>query len=74
MAESQRLEITGGAGAYEAAAIMAIIARITEEESATLAQRPRRPRPPAWVRSYQGFHIDDPLPVIRPEAHGGGFG
>lgn len=61
------VEIAGGAGPYEAAAIVAVITRIRAEEAAAMAQLPRPPRPPAWVRFYQGFHADDPLPVLLPE-------
>ncbi len=65
-----QVEITGGAGPYEAAAIAAVIARVQAETAAANAQRPRPPRPSAWVRSYQGFHADDPLPVILPDPRG----
>jgi hypothetical protein len=62
--------IAGGAGPYEAAAIVAVIARVQAEAAAANAQRLRPPRPAAWVRSYQGFHADDPLPVILPDPRG----
>ena len=65
-----RIEISGNAGTYEAAAIAAVIARIAEEETAATADRPRAPRPSPWVRAYQGFHADDPLPVLRPQRPG----
>jgi hypothetical protein len=64
------VEIAGGAGPYEAAAIAAVIAQTLAEAAAAGAQRPRPPRPTAWVRSYQGFHADDPLPVILPDPRG----
>lgn len=44
-----RYEIIGGAGPYEAAAIAAVIARITEEELAAAAQPRPRPQQSAWV-------------------------
>lgn len=62
-----RIEIKGGAGEYEAAAITAVVARIASEAAASRASRPRVPRPAAWVRAYQGFHADDPLPIVSPE-------
>jgi hypothetical protein len=64
------VEIAGGAGPYEAAAIAAVIAQVQAEAAAANAQRPRPPRPTAWVRTYQGFHADDPLPVILPDQRG----
>jgi hypothetical protein len=68
------VEIAGGAGPYEAAAIVAVITRIWAEEAAAMAQLPRPPRPPAWVRLAQGFHADDPLPVVLPDPYGTHFG
>ncbi|HKX73883.1 MAG TPA: hypothetical protein VJR05_00625 [Acidimicrobiia bacterium] len=64
-----KIEITGGAGPYEAAAVAAIISRVEEEMAASRAGRPLAPRPPAWVRAYLGFHADDPLPIINPDPH-----
>lgn len=63
-------EIAGGAGPYEAAAIAAVIAHLQAEAAVANAERPRQPRPAAWVRSYQGFHADDPLPVVLPDPRG----
>lgn len=64
-----KIEITGGAGPYEAAVVAAVISRVAEEVAANQADPPSPPRPPAWVRAYQGFHADDPLPIIRPDPH-----
>jgi hypothetical protein len=64
-----KLEISGGAGPYEAAVVAAVISRVEEEVAAGQADRPSPPRPAAWVRAYQGFHADDPLPIIRPDPH-----
>lgn len=69
MSNGPRMEIAGGAGPYEAAVVAAVISRIFEEAAATLADRPRPYRPAAWVRAYQGFHSDDPLPIIPPDPH-----
>ena len=57
-------EIKGGAGPYEAAAIVAVFNRLMAEAAASLAGRPPRPRPSAWVRAYQSANPEDPLPVV----------
>jgi len=64
------IEIKGGASEYEAAAMMAVLARLTEEASAWRASLPPRRRPAAWVRRYLGTHPDDPLPEILPDLRG----
>lgn len=48
--DTPRLEIRGGAGAYEAAAVAAVIDRALEEEAESRARRPAPHVPPAWVR------------------------
>lgn len=63
-------EIMGGAGPYEAAAIMAVFNRLLEEAASARANRPSAPRPAAWVRAYQPVHPDDPLPSILPDDKG----
>lgn len=63
-------EIRGGAGPYEAAAIVAVIRRLQEEAAAARAVRPPVPRPTAWVRAYQPAHPDDPLADVGPERRG----
>lgn len=64
------LEIKGDASEYEAAAIMAVFARMNEEGLVSRARLPSRRRPPAWVRAYRDAHPDDPLPVISPDQRG----
>lgn len=64
------VEIKGGASEYEAAAIMAVFARINEEAIAARAKLPGRRRPAAWVRAYLDAHPDDPLPVVTPDPRG----
>jgi hypothetical protein len=71
LSDGVRFEVSGGAGPYQAAAVAAVIARLVEEAAAARFQPPRAPRPPAWVRAYQGFHADDPLPVVVPEPRPG---
>lgn len=63
-------DIKGGAGPYEAAAIMAVFNRLLREAAAARASRPSVPRPAAWVRAYQPPHPDDPLPSILPDGRG----
>ncbi|MGQ0848859.1 MAG: hypothetical protein ACT4OP_07035 [Actinomycetota bacterium] len=65
-----RIEIRGGAGPYEAAAITAVFRRLLDDALAARAVvRPRRV-PPAWTQAYQDPHPDDPLAVVRPERRG----
>jgi hypothetical protein len=64
------IEIKGGAGPYEAAAIVAVFRRLRDEAAAARANRPSPPRPAAWVRAYQPVHPDDPLPEVGPDSQG----
>jgi len=50
------IEITGGAGPYEAAAIVAAIARIADEQEAAAADPPARPQQSAWVSALRFEH------------------
>jgi hypothetical protein len=63
-------EIRGGAGPYEAAAIVAVFNRLLAEASAARAAQPGLPRLPAWVRAYQGTDPEDPMPIVSPEHRG----
>lgn len=63
-------EIRGGAGPYEAAAIVAVFNRLMAEASAARSARLGPPRLPAWVRAYQGTDPDDPTPDISPDYRG----
>ena len=65
-------EIKGGAGPYEAAAIVAVFTRLWADAAAARAERPALPRPSAWVRAYQGTSPDDPMPGVLPEPRGPG--
>lgn len=47
----QRIQIRGGAGPYEAAAIVAVIQRVIDEETAAQVIRPKPNEPTAWVRA-----------------------
>ena len=54
-----RYRITGGAGPYEAAAIVAAIARITEEQAAEASSPRPRPQQSAWVMALDEEHEFD---------------
>ncbi len=59
------VEITGGAGPHEAAAVMAAIAQSLEEEAAASAVGVAAPRPTEWQR-VASDHLkptNDPGPV-----------
>jgi hypothetical protein len=45
------IQIKGGAGPYEAAAIVAVIQRVVDEQTAARVIRPRGNEPNAWVRA-----------------------
>jgi hypothetical protein len=60
-------EIRGGAGPYEAAAVVAVFNRLIADAAATRAIRPGPPRLAAWVRAYQGVDPDDPMPLVSPD-------
>jgi hypothetical protein len=55
------MEIRGGAGPYEAAAIAAAIAHITEEQAAAAATPRPRNQQSAWVAALwsEGETVDD---------------
>jgi len=48
---NHRIQIRGGAGTYEAAAVVAVIQRVIHEQSATRSMLPKRDEPPAWVKA-----------------------
>lgn len=48
---SPKIEITGGAGPYEAAAILAAVQQILAEEQAAAVVPPARPEKAAWVKA-----------------------
>ena len=50
MTDRSTIEIRGGAGPYEAAAIAAVITESLAEEERRRGRRPPDHRPPAWVR------------------------
>lgn len=56
------VEIRGGAGLAEAAAITAVIAQLGEEEAAAGAIPSQRPRQSAWVLAWRPKAASSPLP------------
>jgi hypothetical protein len=65
---SDGLEIFGGAGSLEAAAIVAALARLVEEQSALAARPPARPRPSLWVMSGRPRRVEQPFTRATPES------
>ncbi len=63
MAES--IEIRGGAGAEEAAAIAAVVAAIEQQEREASAVQPRPIRQSPWVRA--GRPLENRAPVTSAE-------
>lgn len=68
---TDRIQIQGGAGPFEAAALAAVIQHVLETERAARSRRPDTGnRPPAWVRAVQPRNPADPLDVIYPDHRG----
>lgn len=65
---SEGLEIFGGAGSLEAAAIVAALARLVEEQSALADRPPVRPRPGLWVMSGRPRRVEPPFSRGTPES------
>lgn len=60
MGESSGIQIKGGAGPYETAAILAVITNVLEEEEGMRASRPASRVVPAWMRAVTDrFGHDD---------------
>jgi len=62
MSDASNIEITGGAGPEEAAAIMAVIGHISDEEASARAVPSQRPRQSAWVLAWRPRQNATPLP------------
>lgn len=68
---SDRMQIRGGAGPFEAAAVAAVVNHVLESEQAARVRRPANAnRFPAWVRALHPHDPDDPLRFVAPD-HGG---
>lgn len=59
---SEVVEIKGGAGPAEAAAIAAVVAAIEREEAAAMSRPTLPPRQNAWVLSSRPRDVHAPLP------------
>jgi len=71
---AEHIEIKGGAGPAEAAAIAAVVAAIEQQEREASATRPRPSRQSQWVRA--GRPLDRHAPLTSAEYErlpGGGF-
>ncbi|HEX7100927.1 MAG TPA: hypothetical protein VF377_17025 [Acidimicrobiia bacterium] len=68
---STGLEIRGGAGPFEAAAVAAVVQHVLETERA-LRQRPPAGSntPPAWVRAALPRNPEDPIEWVFPDHRG----
>lgn len=62
MSELGEIEITGGAGPQEMAAIMAVIGHLSDEETSARAVPSARPRQSAWVLAWRPRQSNPPLP------------
>lgn len=68
---TDQVQIKGGAGEFEAAALAAVVSHVLESEEVALRRRPDPAhRPPAWVRAGWPRDPDDPLDVIVPDHRG----
>lgn len=65
------IEIRGGAGPFEAAAVVAVVHHVLDTEQRKRARRPRDSRlPPAWVRAALPRDPNDPLYAVVPDHRG----
>ena len=62
MSDTANVEITGGAGPEETAAIMAVIGHLAEEEAAARAVPSQPPRQSPWVLAWRPRQNPTPLP------------
>ena len=56
------IEIKGGAGPHEAAAIAAAVHQALADEDARRSKPPKRPRLPAWITVMRSHHPGRPDP------------
>lgn len=63
-----RVEIVGGAGPREAAAIMAALSRIAEEQAWAVSFPTPRPEQGSWVLSGRPSPVENPFLHRRPPA------
>lgn len=65
--DDRPIAIMGGAGEFEAAAIVAVVQYVLESEEAARARPPRRNNPPAWVRTGLTQPFGRYNPPVIPE-------
>lgn len=61
------LQIRGGAGPYEAAAVVAVIDEMLRREELSRSKAPTRPVPAAWVRTGMPVPFGRFNPEVTPE-------
>lgn len=61
------IQIRGGAGVYEAAAVAAVVGHLLELEEVARSIPPRDNRPPAWVRVAMPVPFGVFIPPVSPE-------
>ncbi len=59
---TDHVEIAGGAGPQEAAAILAAVARVLEDEVQRRAQPTSAPQQSGWVLAWRPREVHAPLP------------
>jgi hypothetical protein len=59
---AEPVEIAGGAGPREAAAILAAVARVLQDEAQRRAQPSAAPRQSGWVLAWRPREVHAPLP------------
>jgi hypothetical protein len=65
---TDRIEIKGGAGDFEAAVVAVVLDRIAREEAAAVQRRgERRTGLPAWVRAIQPGDPQTPEEIVVPD-------
>lgn len=64
--DERGIAITGGAGPMEAAAIVAVVQSVLDEEAAARATPPARRIPPAWVRVGVATPVGRYNPPVLP--------
>lgn len=68
--ETGGIHITGGAGPFEAAAVVAVVHHVLEAEREARARRPADNLPPAWMASARARRPDEPLSAITLDHRG----
>ncbi len=68
---SEGIQIRGGAGPFEAAAVAAVVSHVLEAEEAARVRRPGSSNQlPAWVRALHPRPSGDPVGIVVPDHRG----